>query len=70
MKSNIRIYDHDAKQQADIQLPFVPTVGLHVRVPFDCNDYRQIDEVYWDEDMNRFIVYLTELPRAITRQSL
>jgi len=65
----VHIFDYDAEAEADINLAFPPYPQLRIPAPFLNGDYGIVDEVYWDEIHERFVVYL-EQPKPIKRHTV
>jgi hypothetical protein len=54
------LFGLDDSDQIEITLPFVPFPNLWIRDPRLDLDYMLIDEVYWQDDENRFHIYLKD----------
>lgn len=57
MTFTVKLLRHDADKSANVRLPFVPVRGMYLMAPFANNDYRKVDEVYWNHTASLFEVY-------------
>ncbi|MDA8258347.1 MAG: hypothetical protein M0Z99_22415 [Betaproteobacteria bacterium] len=53
----VMVSDENEDNTAVVDVPFTPFPGMFMFAPW-LDEYQQVDEVYWDQSEQRFIVYL------------
>lgn len=61
-RHRVRLEDFDMQHGAEIWLPFAPYPGLMLRAPFYDGDFVKVDQVYWEDQQQRFMVFLEHYP--------
>ncbi len=49
--------EDDADSFPVIEMPFPPTIGMNIRIPWCQMDYLEVDALYWDDAKQEYLAY-------------
>jgi hypothetical protein len=68
-KFAVKMFGYDGEESAEISLPFAPIPSMYLQCPFDSMNYRQIEEVFWNENEGKFHIFLFDFNPLKSRKA-